>query len=70
MFASLGVNWSGTMLGIIAVLLVPIPIIFYKYGHKIREKSKFAPTAPPKAAESEDDASNGVTAGEMGEKAV
>ncbi|MCJ1370039.1 hypothetical protein MMC20_001251, partial [Loxospora ochrophaea] len=43
MFAGIGVNWSGTLLGCIAVLLIPIPVIFYKFGAKIRQKSKFAP---------------------------
>ncbi|CAF9913416.1 MAG: hypothetical protein GOMPHAMPRED_007902 [Gomphillus americanus] len=46
MFKAIGINWSGTLLGCVAVLLVPIPVLFYKYGHKIREKSKFAPTGP------------------------
>ena len=47
MFAAMGVNWAGTMLGIVALVLVPIPVIFIKYGAKIREKSKFAPTFGP-----------------------
>ncbi|MCJ1308385.1 hypothetical protein MMC25_002038 [Agyrium rufum] len=46
MFDALGVQWAGTLLGCVGLLLVPIPIIFYKYGAKIREKSKFAPTMP------------------------
>ena len=46
MFAALGVNWAGTLLGCVAVILVPIPVVFYVYGHKIREKSAFAPTGP------------------------
>ncbi len=46
MFDALKVNYTSTMLGAVAALLVPIPIIFIKYGHKIREKSKFAPTPP------------------------
>ena len=48
MFKALGVNWSGTLLGCVAVILVPIPIAFYEYGAKIREKSKFAPVFPVK----------------------
>ena len=32
MFNAIHVNWSGTLLGCVAALLVPIPIIFYKYG--------------------------------------
>ncbi|KAJ5176422.1 Major facilitator superfamily multidrug transporter FLU1 [Penicillium canariense] len=42
MFNSLGVNWASTLLGCVAVLLVPLPIIFYAYGPKIRAKSTFA----------------------------
>ncbi|KAI9886873.1 MAG: hypothetical protein M1823_001309 [Watsoniomyces obsoletus] len=47
MFDAMGVQWVGTLLGIIAALLVPIPIAFYVYGAKIREKSAYAPTPPP-----------------------
>ena len=46
MFKSLGIQWAATLLGCVATLLVPIPIIFYIYGPKVREKSSFAPTAP------------------------
>lgn len=39
MYRTLGANWAGTMLALLEVILVPIPIIFYKYGHRIRVKS-------------------------------
>ncbi|KAJ5748171.1 uncharacterized protein N7511_009867 [Penicillium nucicola] len=39
MYASLGPNWAGTLLGLLEVVIVPIPFVFYKYGHKIRERS-------------------------------
>lgn len=39
MYAKLGPHWSGTLLGLIELAMVPIPLIFYRYGHKIREKS-------------------------------
>ena len=39
MYDSLGANWSGTLLGLLEVAIIPIPIIFYKYGYKIRMKS-------------------------------
>ncbi|KAI4161052.1 MAG: hypothetical protein LQ342_005215 [Letrouitia transgressa] len=29
----------GTLLGLIQVAIIPIPVVFYKYGHKIRMKS-------------------------------
>ena len=55
MFKALGVNWAGTLLGCVALVLVPIPVIFYKYGGKIRQRSNFAPTFPkPSPAQSEE----------------
>jgi DHA1 family multidrug resistance protein-like MFS transporter len=46
MFDGLGLQWTLTLLGCVAALLVPIPVIFYVYGARIRTRSKFAPTAP------------------------
>lgn len=39
MYSTLGANWAGTLLGLLEVAIIPIPFIFYKYGHKLREKS-------------------------------
>ena len=39
MYDSLGSNWAGTLLGSLEVIIVPIPFVFYKYGHRIRQKS-------------------------------
>lgn len=47
MFDGMGIQWAGTLIGCVAVLLVPIPVGFYIYGARIRAKSKFAPTMPP-----------------------
>lgn len=44
MFNNLGIEWASTLLGCIAFLCVPIPVLFYFYGKKLRQKSKFAPT--------------------------
>lgn len=44
MFDALGVGWGGSLIGFVAIALAPIPFVFYRYGGKIREKSKFAPT--------------------------
>ncbi|KAG7285130.1 hypothetical protein NEMBOFW57_009751 [Staphylotrichum longicolle] len=54
MFNGMGIEWASTLLGCVAAALVPIPVIFYLYGHKIRAKSAFAPTfgAPGEAAPS------------------
>ena len=50
MFNALGVNWASTLLGCVALILVPIPVVFWRYGAKIRTKSKFAPTAKAQPA--------------------
>lgn len=42
MFVNMKIKWAGTLLGCIAVVLIPVPFLFYKYGHKVRDKSKFA----------------------------
>ncbi|KAI9802400.1 MAG: hypothetical protein M1825_002782 [Sarcosagium campestre] len=55
MFDGMGVQWASTMLGCVGILLVPIPIIFYVYGARIRAKSKFAPTFPKTISPSTDD---------------
>jgi|TARA_R110002003_G_scaffold28_29_gene1765 DHA1 family multidrug resistance protein-like MFS transporter len=56
MFEGMGIEWASTLLGIIAALLVPVPVWFYLKGAKIREKSAFAPTAPkPQVAVEESD---------------
>ncbi len=41
-YQGIGVHWTLTLLGIIATVLVPVPYMIYKYGPKLREKSKFA----------------------------
>ncbi len=48
MFDGMGIEWASTLLGCVAAALVPIPIIFYLYGHKIRARSSVAPTFPSK----------------------
>lgn len=50
MFTKLGVNWACTLLGLIGLLLAPSPFLFYKYGARIRAKSKFAPCVDLKIA--------------------
>jgi len=39
MYRALGPNWAGTLLGILEVLIIPIPFLFYRYGGRIRERS-------------------------------
>jgi len=44
MFDAMGVNWAGTMLALVATVLIPIPAAFWYYGERIRARSAFAPT--------------------------
>ncbi|KAL2821061.1 major facilitator superfamily domain-containing protein [Aspergillus granulosus] len=39
LYDGLGPNWAGTLLGLLEVAIIPIPFVFYKYGHVIRRKS-------------------------------
>ncbi|KAI4127500.1 MAG: hypothetical protein LQ341_006783 [Variospora aurantia] len=46
MFNGLGVEWASSLLGFVALALIPIPVVFWKYGARIRKRSAFAPTLP------------------------
>ncbi|KAH7311663.1 major facilitator superfamily domain-containing protein [Stachybotrys elegans] len=50
MFDGMGIQYAATLLGCVAVVLAPIPFIFYFYGAKIRERSAWAPTNIGKSA--------------------
>ncbi|KAJ5597166.1 hypothetical protein N7450_003624 [Penicillium hetheringtonii] len=39
---NLGIQWAGTLLGCIAVVMIPIPVLFKVYGPWLRAKSKLA----------------------------
>jgi DHA1 family multidrug resistance protein-like MFS transporter len=43
MYEGIGINYGQTLVGSIAVVLVPLPFVFYFYGRKIHAKSTFAP---------------------------
>lgn len=55
----IGVEWAETLLGIIAVLFIPLPFAFIKYGKSIRAKSKFAPALDIKQDKARDEESRG-----------
>jgi hypothetical protein len=41
MFHKLGIPWASSLLGFIAIALLPIPYLFYIYGPRIRKRGKF-----------------------------
>ncbi|KAL2819240.1 major facilitator superfamily domain-containing protein [Aspergillus granulosus] len=43
MYQKLGVDWASSLLGFLTVAMIPIPILFFIYGKKIRAMSKFSP---------------------------
>ena len=40
MYERLGVNWASSLLAFLAIGMIPIPVVFYIYGAKIRSWSK------------------------------
>ncbi|MCJ1300577.1 hypothetical protein MMC08_003374 [Hypocenomyce scalaris] len=44
MFNNLGVAWATSLLGFLTLAMVPVPVLFFIYGKKIRSLSKFSPT--------------------------
>ena len=44
MYHTLGVPWATSLLGFLTVAFLPVPILFYKYGKRIRQMSKYSPT--------------------------
>ena len=44
MYNNLGVPWATSLLGFLTVAFLPVPILFFIYGKRIRQLSRFAPT--------------------------
>ena len=41
MYATLGLGWGNSLLAFIAIAMFPIPVVFYKYGERIRKSPRF-----------------------------
>ena len=41
LYARLGTGWGNSVFGLIALFVVPVPVLFYRYGERIRAASKF-----------------------------
>ncbi|KAL0569549.1 hypothetical protein V5O48_012412 [Marasmius crinis-equi] len=57
MYEALNPQWASSLLGFVALALMPIPFVFIKYGAALRARSKYAPTrtpvTPPRPKESD-----------------
>lgn len=42
MYSRLGYEWAGSLLGFIGLACCGIPFFFWKYGARIRQRSKYA----------------------------
>lgn len=42
MYQSMGIQWATSLLAFLCIAFIPMPIAFWKYGARIRAKSKFA----------------------------
>lgn len=42
LFTNAGYNWAGTILGCLAILLVPVPFILERFGTRLRAQSPYA----------------------------
>ena len=40
MFEKLNPRWAGTLLGVVSLLMAPIPFVLYRYGPALRAKSR------------------------------
>lgn len=44
MYNKLGVAWATSLLAFISLAMLPVPVLFFIYGKKIRASSTFSPT--------------------------
>lgn len=42
MYRSLGVNWASSIPAFLALVCVPFPVLFWKYGARIRTKGPYS----------------------------
>jgi hypothetical protein len=45
MFENLGIHWASSVPAFLALACLPMPFLFYRFGHAIRMKCKFAAEA-------------------------
>lgn len=46
MYTRLGIDWATSLLGFIAVALLPVPWVLFKYGPAVRKRSAYDVAEP------------------------
>lgn len=41
MYTTLGLGWGNTLLGFLCILMIPLPVLFYRFGKRLRKMEKF-----------------------------
>jgi DHA1 family multidrug resistance protein-like MFS transporter len=59
MFDGMGIQWVSTLLGCVALLLVPMSVVFYIFGKRLRAKSNFVPALDIEQHRKRDEESRG-----------
>jgi hypothetical protein len=54
MYNNLGIHWASSIPAFLALMCVPFPFLFYKYGWSIRMRCKFAAEAARELQEMQD----------------
>jgi hypothetical protein len=54
MYNNLGIHWASSIPAFLALMCVPFPFLFYKYGRSIRIRCKFAAEAAKELEEMQD----------------
>ncbi len=68
MYETLDPDWAGTLLGLLQVAIIPIPVVFCKYGHRIRMKSTLIQSMRLDRERLENKRASGVTANRKDEE--
>jgi hypothetical protein len=42
MYEKLGYQWASSLLAFLMVVMIPFPYLFFRYGKRIRRKSRYA----------------------------
>jgi hypothetical protein len=68
MYNNLGIHWASSIPAFLALMCVPFPFLFYKYGQGIRMRCKFAAEAARELQEMQDGESDSVETAEEEDK--